>query len=69
MKRVKAMEVELNNQGVFNEMLKNSMRDFLIHIEEEKGCEKESQFIELLSILIGLLLIRREVCAFFDIRM
>ena len=50
-------------------MLKNSMRDFLLHVEEEKGCEKENQFIELLSILIGLLLIRREVCAFFDIRM
>jgi hypothetical protein len=34
LKRVKAMEVELNNQGTFNEMLKNSMKDYLLHIEE-----------------------------------
>lgn len=33
LKRVKAMEVELNNQGAFNEMLKNSLRDYLLRIE------------------------------------
>jgi hypothetical protein len=29
LKKVKVMEVELNNQGMFNEMLRESMHNFL----------------------------------------
>jgi hypothetical protein len=29
LKKVKLMVVELNNQGIFNEMLRVSMKDFL----------------------------------------
>jgi hypothetical protein len=28
-KKVKTMVVELNSQGIFNEMLRNSLRDYL----------------------------------------
>lgn len=33
LKRVKAMETELNNNVGFNEMLKDSMKDYLVRIE------------------------------------
>jgi hypothetical protein len=33
LKKVKIMVVELNNQGIFNEMLRTSMRNYLGYIE------------------------------------
>jgi len=44
LKKVKAMVVELNNQGIFNEMLRNSMRDYLGYIAENYSCEREQHF-------------------------
>jgi hypothetical protein len=41
LKKVKAMVVELKSQGVFNEMLRVSMRNCLEWIEGENSCEKE----------------------------
>ena len=69
LKKVKAMVVQLKSQGVFNEMLRVSMRNCLEWIERENSCEKEQQLVELLSFLIGMLLLKKEICAFFDIKM
>ena len=38
LKKVKLMIVELNTSGIFNDMLKNSMRDYLTGIEEKYVC-------------------------------
>ena len=67
LKKVKMMQTQLKNQGMFNDMLINSMRDYLIVIQESI-CEKHTDFIRCLSVLIGFLLMRRQVCAFFDIK-
>ena len=68
LKKVKVMVVELNNQGFFNEMLKSSMCDYLGRVEQAHSCDKEDQFVAMLSELVGLMLMKREVCAFFDIK-
>ena len=49
LKKVKVMVVQLNNQGVFNEMLRVSVKDYLGYVELSHACEKESHFIEMLS--------------------
>ena len=48
-------------------MLRASIKSYLGFIEESHTCEKEEHFVDLLSFLIGYLLIKREISAFFDI--
>jgi hypothetical protein len=69
LKKVKVMQVELNSLGIFNDMLRASLNDHLSHVEQTQGCEKEEQFVDLLAQLLGLMLVKREVCAFFDIQL
>ena len=68
LKKVKTMVVELNNQGVFNEMLRSSVREYLTYVEQLHSCSKEEEFVDMLSELVGLMLVKREVCAFFDVK-
>ena len=59
LKKVKIMVIEMNNQGVFNEMLRRSMEDYLESIQQEYICHKEEDLTDFYSIIIGFLLIRR----------
>ena len=49
-------------------MLRVSMRSCLERIERDSACEKEEQLVQLLSSIIGLLLIKKEIAAFFDLK-
>jgi hypothetical protein len=50
-------------------MLRGSMRNFLENVETNYGGEKETAFVDVVAVIIGFLLIRREVSAFFDLKM
>jgi hypothetical protein len=57
--KVKAMQIDLNSQGVFNSMLKNNISKYLIKIDEELVCSKIEDFSKLIAAMVGFLLIRR----------
>ena len=40
-------------------MLRHSIHDYLSVVEDAHTCEKEEQFVDMLSELIGLMLVKR----------